>query len=129
MSEKFLKVGINGEYEEVLGFLTSEFVNSSAGAGDAGKPVVLDAAGKLDASMINFGTIDHGSLLGLGDDDHNIYSLVDGTRAYTGIVSYSAHPTFNNDLQLVDKKYVDDVAATLEWQDSDGRLSERHENL
>jgi hypothetical protein len=118
MSEKFLKVGINGEYEEALGYLTSEFINSSAGAADAGKPIVLDSNGEIDASMINFGAIDHGSLSGLGDDDHTQYSLVDGTRAYTGVVAYNAHPSFNNDLQLVDKKYVDDVAATLEWQDS-----------
>ena len=118
MSEKFLKVGANGEYEEALGYLTSEFINSSAGVGDAGKPIVLDASGQIDSSMINFGAIDHGSLSGLGDDDHTQYSLADGSRNYSGVVSYSSHPTFNNDLQLVDKKYVDDVAATLEWQDS-----------
>lgn len=29
-------------------------------------------------------TIDHGSLLGLGDDDHTQYLLIDGTRAMTG---------------------------------------------
>ena len=118
MSEKFLKVGPNGEYEEALGYLTSEFINTSAGAADAGKPIVLDAAGKIASNMIDFGAIDHGQLSGLSDDDHAQYSLVDGTRAYTGVISYNAHPTFNNDLQLVDKKYVDDVAATLEWQDS-----------
>lgn len=118
MSEKFLKVNAEGAYEEVLGFLTSEFINSSAGVGDAGKPVVLDAAGLLDSSMINFGTIDHGSLSGLGDDDHTQYSLADGSRDYSAVVSYASHPSFSNDLELVDKKYVDDVASAHEWQDS-----------
>jgi hypothetical protein len=33
---------------------------------------------------------DHGQLAGLGDDDHAIYSLVDGTRAFTGAVSGEA---------------------------------------
>lgn len=118
MSEKFLKVGPNGEYEEALGFLTSDFVDSSAGAVDAGKPIVLDSNGLIDGSMVNPGGIDHGGLAGLSDDDHPQYILVSGTRAFTGVQSYNAHPTFNDDLQLVDKKYVDDVAATLEWQDS-----------
>lgn len=118
MSEKFLKVGTEGEYEEVLGFLTSEFVDTSAGAGDAGKPVILDSNGQIDNSMINAGAIDHGALTGLGDDDHTQYSLADGTRDYSAVVSYASHPTFNSDTQIVDKKYVDDVASTLEWQDS-----------
>lgn len=118
MSEKFLKVGPNGEYEEALGFLTSEFVDTSAGAGDAGKPIKLDSNGQIDSTMVNVGAIDHGALQGLGDDDHTQYSLASGARNYTGVVSYSSHPTFNSDLQIVDKKYVDDVAATLEWQDS-----------
>ena len=30
------------------------------------------------------GVTDHGDLAGLTDDDHSIYSLADGTRAYTG---------------------------------------------
>lgn len=51
----------------------NEHVNSSAGAGDAGKPVVLDAAGHIDASMVNDADIDHGSVGGLTDDDHSQY--------------------------------------------------------
>lgn len=118
MTTKFITVDSNGSYLETLGYGTSEFVSSSAGVADAGKPVVLDASGLLDASLINFGTIDHGSLSGLGDDDHTIYSLVDGTRAYTGVVSYNSQPTFNNDLQIITKKYADDLFLNGEWQDS-----------
>ena len=34
-------------------FAESEFIATSAGAGDAGKPIKLDSGGKLDASMID----------------------------------------------------------------------------
>ncbi len=115
MSQKFLYVGSDGVNSEALGYLTSEFINYSAGAGDAGKPVVLDAAGHIDASMINDGDIDHGTLTGLGDDDHSIYSLVDGTRAYTGKQSYSSGFTFTGDNELITKKYVDDIVTGDEW--------------
>ena len=35
-------------------------------------------------------SIDHGAIAGLGDDDHTIYSLADGTRAFTGKVTVSS---------------------------------------
>lgn len=57
---------------------------------------------------------DHGSLTGLGDDDHTQYSLVAGTRDYTGKVSYSSHPTFSADTEIIDKKYADDLITTHE---------------
>jgi hypothetical protein len=93
----------------------NEFIATSAGAGDAGKPVKTDAGGKIDASLIDDSDIDHGSIGGLGDDDHTQYLRTDGTRALTGIQSYNSHPTFTADTQLVDKKYVDDVLITSEW--------------
>lgn len=51
----------------------TEHLASSAGAGDAGKPIKLDAGGKVDASMIDDSDIDHGSVGGLADDDHAQY--------------------------------------------------------
>lgn len=96
-------------------FTETEHIDSSAGAGDAGKPIKLDAAGHVDATMINDADIDHGSIGGLGDDDHTQYSLADGSRDYTAKVSYSSHPTFSADTELVDKKYVDDTLLTSEW--------------
>ena len=38
-------------------FQESEFLNASAGAGDSGKPVKLDADGHIDSSMINSGDV------------------------------------------------------------------------
>ncbi|RLB71280.1 MAG: hypothetical protein DRH04_02045 [Deltaproteobacteria bacterium] len=51
----------------------SEFISSSSGSSDAGKPIVLDSDGKIDASMVDDSDIDHGNLTGLGDDDHPQY--------------------------------------------------------
>lgn len=57
-------------------FLRSVFINASAGAGDAGKPIVLDASGKIAASMIAPSTIDHNQLLNLAvSDPHTQYIL------------------------------------------------------
>ena len=49
-------------------------------------------------------TTDHGSLTGLGDDDHPQYVLASGTRPFTGPVSGidPSTPT-----QLATKSYVD----------------------
>lgn len=65
-------------------FREDEHVNQSAGFDDAGKPIVLDAGGQVDASMLNDEDIHHGGLAGLGDDDHTIYLLADGTRDLSG---------------------------------------------
>lgn len=95
-TRKFLYVDSNGDYLESAGaYETSDFINTSAGAGDAGKPIVLDAGGHIDASMINDADIDHGSIGGLGDDDHTQYILVAGTRAFTGDQSMGGNQLTN----------------------------------
>lgn len=54
-------------------FTETEHINTSAGAGDSGKPIKLDSSGLINDNMIS-GTIkDHGSMDGLGDDDHTDY--------------------------------------------------------
>jgi hypothetical protein len=50
---------------------------------------------------------DHGTLSGLGDDDHTQYSLADGTRAFTSTVG-GVTPTA--DAHLATKGYVDSIA-------------------
>lgn len=39
--------------------------------------------------------IDHGNLLGLGDDDHTQYFLVDGTRSFTGNINLGGYQITN----------------------------------
>jgi hypothetical protein len=70
-------------------FTTAEHVSASAGVADAGKPVVLNSSGVLDASLGGGGggVTDHGALTGLADDDHTHYVLADGSRAVTGTLS------------------------------------------
>lgn len=85
MSKKFLYVNTTtGMHNEGTAFETVDYLTVSAGAGSAGSPIVLDAGGHVDASMINDADIDHGNITGLGDDDHLQYILVAGTRAFTG---------------------------------------------
>ena len=53
---------------------------------------------------------DHGSLTGLGDDDHTQYILASGLRAFTSTVS-GVDPT--EDAHLTTKLYVDTISGTL----------------
>jgi hypothetical protein len=59
-----------------------------------------------DTVGLNQLSVDHGSIGGLGDDDHTQYILVDGTRAFSGTVS-GVLPTDSS--HLVTKEYVDQV--------------------
>ncbi|MDB4278922.1 hypothetical protein N9917_04910, partial [Deltaproteobacteria bacterium] len=62
------------------------------------------------------GQLDHGLAMVAGsllDDDHTIYSLADGTRAFTGVVG-GITPTAAT--HLTTKSYVDAFVAGLTWQ-------------
>ena len=95
----------------------NEHINSSAGVGDAGKPIVLDAAGHVDATMLNDGDIDHGSIGGLTDDDHTQYMPSDGTiRDETGchLMKYS-DTGIDNTLDTIVANGANDVTAILSY--------------
>ena len=119
MSQKFIFVNGDGDYQETPGaYEQSDFINVSAGSADAGKPIVLDVDGKIDDTMIDASGIDHGSLAGLGDDDHSQYILVDGSRAFTGNIDAGSHLMVNvtdpvNAQDAATKAYVDLMAAGL----------------
>lgn len=54
----------------------SEHLATSAGAGDSGKPIVLDGGGKVDATMLEASDLSHNSLSGLTTGDpHTQYTL------------------------------------------------------
>lgn len=117
MSKKFLFVDANGFNTEAESFESSDFTNVG-GAGNENKPVLLNGSGLLDSSMIDVGSIDHGGLTGLGDDDHVQYIRVDGTRAFTGdqdmggfLITGLGAPSNAND--AVRKAYVDAVQTGL----------------
>ena len=55
---KAIFVDANGDYEESTGmYETGDFISSSTGVADAGKPIVLDSEGKIDPSMISFNSL------------------------------------------------------------------------
>lgn len=64
-------------------FRKAEHVQTGGTTATAHKPILLDDAGHIDASMINDADVDHGSIGGLADDDHTQYLRADGTRALT----------------------------------------------
>lgn len=114
---------------ELTDALLGQIVNAivtSAGAGDAGKFIKTDGDGNIDASLINDADIDHGSIGGLGDDDHTQYILVAGTRAFTGAQSMGgfkltnlAAGTANGDAVRYEQLVaVENSIANLEFQDS-----------
>ena len=91
-------------------FREDEHLDSSAGAGDAGKPIKLDAGGHVDATMINDPDVDHGSIGGLADDDHSQYHNDGrGDARYLYRENVGAF-TPDGDYEPATKKYVDDNA-------------------
>ena len=77
---------------------------------DGGTIESLDLRATSNLPGGTFVPTSHGSLSGLGNDDHTIYILADGTRAFGGVQSHG-----NND--------IDDVASIL-FDINDGAASE-----
>ena len=65
----------------------------------------------VDGNIIH----EHDELTGLLDDDHTQYALVDGTRAFTGVVG-GVTPTIGS--HLTTKDYVDLLVQGIDWQES-----------
>lgn len=115
----------NGNQVQIVGVATHAdriFFNPSYSAVEIGDALYytkdeLTTSGVLDVryyteseidSMLS-SSVDHGNLLGLGDDDHTQYILVDGTRGFTSTVS-GVDPT--QDFHLTTKDYVDTAITT-----------------
>ena len=96
--------------------VTKDYVDTSVASISAGEGLVESPANVLnvnpgngiqitaDAVTVKQDEVDHGSISGLGDDDHTQYSRADGTRAFTGTVG-GITPVASN--HLVTKGYVD----------------------
>ena len=121
MAQKFVFVNVDGDYQETPGaYEQTDFINVTAGVADAGKPIVLDATGYLDGSFIDASDIDHGELdpTSLTHDDHTIYILADGSRAFSGpqamagfLITGLGAPANAGD--ATNKAYVDALATGL----------------
>ena len=117
MSKKFLYVNADNDYEESPGaYESSDHISTFSGS--ANEPIITNASGYVDISLINTGDIEHHDLNGLGDDDHTQYILVAGTRAFSGnqdmggnLLTGLGAPSSANDATR--KAYVDAVAQGL----------------
>ena len=103
-----------GNLEGNLGTGINEFSIDGTLAGDSDSAVPTEKAVKAYVDSVS-GTMDHGELEGLSDDDHTQYSLADGTRAFTGVVG-GVTPTAV--AHLTTKSYVDSLVQGLDWQES-----------
>lgn len=124
MSKKFLFVDSEGFQEESPGaFEESDHTATSAGAGNAGDPIILNGSGFLDSSLFDLSTLDHGGLGGLGDDDHTIYTKADGTRAFTGDQSFGSNKITNvadgtTATDGINKGQLDAAVTGMTWKDA-----------
>lgn len=73
-------------------------------AGNLNAGTIPDARIGVTGVTQHQGSIDHGSIAGLGDDDHPHYSLASGARAFTGVVGGVSPVAANH---LATKGYVD----------------------
>jgi len=117
----------------------SEFISTSSGSTDAGKPVVLDSDGNIDASMINSADIDHNLIQNRGTYTHSeIDAHIDSTsnphsvsleqarsvdNVLAGDIDMGGYKVKNlaspvNSTDAVTKAYVDGLVQGLDWQDS-----------
>jgi hypothetical protein len=70
------------------------------------------------------GFVDHGGLIGLADDDHTQYLLVDGTRAMSGTLDMADNAI--GDVAYMDFNLVNGTASAegrLVWNPTDGTLN------
>ena len=105
-------------------FQQTEFVNSTAGAGDAGKPIKLDASGVIDSSMYtDTNTTDHTALSNIGTNTHaqidthiantsNPHS-VPATQVGLGNVVNADTTTTANITDSADKRFITDAQQTV----------------
>jgi len=122
--KKFLFVDTNTGFQtEAEAYEKGDHVITSSGSSDAEKPVILNSDGKLDSSLFDLGQIDHGSLGGLSDDDHQMYLLVAGTRAMSGSLNSGGFKIINvgdgvADTDAVNVRQLQNAVNGLDWKDS-----------
>lgn len=100
-------------------FKKVEHVNSSTGSSDAGKPIVLNAGGKIDGSMIDPSTINHeniSGLLGGAASDHYHLTSAQHTTLTSGSGS-DATTLHSHDSRYYTKSQID-TALDLKADDS-----------
>lgn len=107
------KVGISAS-DTTPGYLAAKIVVDTGSNATNALEESIQSPGGDETLRIRFdqSKVDHGSIAGLGDDDHTIYTKADGTRAFSGNQSMGgnrltnvADPTADQD--AVTKAYLD----------------------
>jgi len=111
-------VGGAASSSSVSGAVSQSSVAGSVSQSSVSGSVSQSSVGGAVAAVMN---MDHGNLLGLADDDHTQYLLVDGTRAMTGALDMGTAKIENvvdptSDQEAATKKYVDDNAGVSLWE-------------
>jgi phage-related tail fiber protein len=118
---------------EVTGGIRVPVVQGTSNGGkvfklDTADPITINVTSLAFSADSGAGTTDHGTLTGLGDDDHPQYLLADGSRALTGNQSFGGFkgtnvgaPSAGGD--AANKTYVDTavaaaLATAVDWKPS-----------
>jgi hypothetical protein len=110
-------------------FQKTEFINTSTGAPDQGKPIVLDSTGKVDQTMIDQSNIDHTQIQNIGSNSHaqidnHIASNsnphnVTPSQVGNNVAQWNADKLQNNSISSAtpnDKDYLVYDNLSSEWQ-------------
>ncbi len=105
-----LTIGTDVLAQQTIGIADDNLLEVD-GTANSGEYARFTADGLEGRTLVELaGELDHGNFVGLGDDDHTIYSLIDGTRDFTGVV-VGVTPTSH--AHLATKEYVDDAIGTI----------------
>jgi len=97
----------------IAGLLGSEAIIWTENTDGEGSGLDADLLDGRHASYFAVSGHVHSQLSSLDADDHTQYIRTDGLRSFTGVISYDSPKTFNSNLQIIDKKYVDDSIISL----------------
>lgn len=96
-------------------YTEAEHISTSAGAGDAGKPIKLDAAGHVDVTMINDPDISHLNIANIGSKSHATLDTEVGANTthstgagsdHANVATNTTHSGLTNDPHSVTKAQV-----------------------